>query len=361
MAARSGCTTQQDIPGEVKELSTAEEAERIDPDGPAPAVSVVIPVYNSENYVEQAIHSILDQTFRDMEVIVVNDGSTDRSGEVIKAIGDPRIRYIEQKNTGLPGALNTGLKAARAALIARHDHDDVALPTRIEEQVAYMQAHPEVGALGTWATVTDMELRPRTALRHPTSHAYLRFFLLFDSPFVHPSMMFRRSVIGVTGPYLEDPAVYEDLEMWTRMVRVTRVSNLPKELMLYREIPTSISRNSAREERLMEQRRRNFRHEFPAIPKAILEKIIRAGMGMTSVSAHEFSTMHTMLSKLMQRYGGDATDQQNMRAFAHSMLSSFRIVPGKGRPARILDRLLKTRAFSRPVRQPWMDGKGQKP
>ena len=122
---------------------------------PPPRVSVVMPVYNAEGFVEAAARSILDQTFTDLELIAVDDGSTDGSGAILDrlAAADPRLRIVRRPNTGVTGALNDGLAAARAPLIARMDADDVSAPTRLEKQLAYLDAHPDIGLLGcAWTT-----------------------------------------------------------------------------------------------------------------------------------------------------------------------------------------------------------------
>jgi glycosyltransferase involved in cell wall biosynthesis len=117
-------------------------------DAPAPLVSVVIPTYNYARFVSEAVDSVLAQTYPSLEVVVVDDGSTDDTREVLARYGD-RIRYIYQPNAGLPAARNTGIKAARGEFIGLLDSDDVFHPRKFELQMRYMLAHPEVGMLAT--------------------------------------------------------------------------------------------------------------------------------------------------------------------------------------------------------------------
>ncbi|MBK7946176.1 MAG: glycosyltransferase [Flavobacteriales bacterium] len=197
----------------------------------APLVSVVMPVFNAERFLREAITSILEQRFTDLEFILINDGSTDGSAAIIASFTDPRITVITQANQGISAALNTGIAAARGGFIARMDADDVSHPDRIAQQVAFLQAHPDIGMLGTWATVEDEHGNRTGELEHPTDDARIRYALLFDSPFVHPSMMVRGALFQRTGGYDSDPAIFEDHDLWSRMILHTRAANLPAHLL----------------------------------------------------------------------------------------------------------------------------------
>ena len=177
-----------------------------------PSVSVVMPVYNEERYLPQAIESILGQTYQDIEVIIVNDGSSDRSEDIILSYHDPRIRYVKQDNRGLAVSLNHGLSLARGEYIARMDADDVSFPLRLERQVSFLENNAAYVLVGTWAEIWSEEQKTRRIHKHPSSDALLRTFLLFDNPFVHSSVMFRTEVArriggyaaGDTGRFAED-------------------------------------------------------------------------------------------------------------------------------------------------------------
>ena len=210
----------------------------------SPLVSVVLSVRNGAADLPKAIDTILTQTFADLELIVINDGSTDRTAAILDGIRDARVRVIHQDNMGLAAALNRGVALARGRYIARQDHDDWAKPTRLEKQVAFLDAHPEYAIVGTRAEIWVGDEKTKRTHDHPTDNAALQFELLFDNPFVHSSMMLRKSALDVVGGYSTDRSRQppEDYELWSRLARRYRVANLPERLTIYREVQRSISR-----------------------------------------------------------------------------------------------------------------------
>jgi glycosyltransferase involved in cell wall biosynthesis len=278
----------------------------------------------------------------------VNDGSTDGSGALIQAFSDPRIRYIEQPNQGVVAALNAALAMARGEFIARQDADDVSFPERIERQVAFLKANPDVGLLGTWATVTDPHAKPIGSLRHPVSHAAITYALLFDSALVHPTVMFRRSLLNAVGPYSADPLIFEDHAMWNSMVQVTRAANLPIELLRYREVAVSASRIAGREARTVEQRRRELKRFFPQAEDRLVELLSWTGLRHSPVSWKELRELRSMLKTIMQRIGGGHDERSFMRKDAHGRLMGFHLVKGTGLFSRAMDRICKTIALNWP-------------
>ena len=211
----------------------------------APKLSIILPVYNGLPYLAEAINSILHQTLQDFELIIINDGSTDGSGELIGQINDARVRYYRQSNRGLAATLNRGIALARGQYIARQDQDDVSFPLRLEKQAGFLDAHPDVGMVGMAAEIWVGDVRTDRQLRHPSDDASIRFGLLFDNYFVHSSVMIRRSVLEEVGGYSEDLSRQppEDYELWSRVMRSYQVANLPEVLMAYRELPGSMSRS----------------------------------------------------------------------------------------------------------------------
>jgi glycosyltransferase involved in cell wall biosynthesis len=209
-----------------------------------PLVSVLMPVYNGAADLRRALDTVLGQTFRDFEVIAINDGSKDESAALLDAVDDPRVRVIHQDNMGLAATLNRGLAMARGGLIARQDQDDLSHPERFAKQVAYLNAHPDCILLGTAAEIWVGDEPTERSHDHPTEHALLAFDLLFNNPFVHSSVMMRRdSVLGIGG-YTTDKSRQppEDYELWSRLARKGRVANLPERLLVHREVPQSMSR-----------------------------------------------------------------------------------------------------------------------
>ena len=209
-----------------------------------PVVSVVLPVYNCPKLVGQAIKSILDQTCADFELIVIDDGSTDATPDVLRRYTDSRLRLVTQSNRGLAGTLNRGIELARGRYIARQDQDDVSFSERLAKQVAYMEGHPACALLGTWAEIWRDDIKTNRVHRHPSDNATLQFELLLDNPFVHSSVMIRTTALECVGAYSTDPGRQppEDYELWSRIARQFEIANLPEILHAYREIEGSMSR-----------------------------------------------------------------------------------------------------------------------
>lgn len=213
----------------------------------SPEVSVLLPVYNGAADVERAVASILAQTYTDFELLIINDGSADNSADVLARFDDPRIRLVHQDNCGLAATLNRGCVMAKGEFIARQDQDDLSHPTRLEKQVAYMRSNPDCALLGTWAEIHVGDEPAGRSHEHATEHGLICFELLFNNPFVHSSVMFRRDVVLEIGGYTTDPARQppEDYELWSRIARSYRVANLPEKLLIYREVAQSMSRAGA--------------------------------------------------------------------------------------------------------------------
>jgi glycosyltransferase involved in cell wall biosynthesis len=198
-------------------------------------------VYNGEPWLGEAVDSILDQTFEDFELIVVDDGSNDGTPETLSRRAGPRLEVIRQRQTGQTPALNRALGQARAPLIARMDADDVALPERLARQVAFLGAHPSVGLLGTGCHEISPEGGILSTHVPPVDDGTLRRALIRKNPFIHSAVMFRRSVLDAAGLYDEGFVVAQDYDLWLRMSRVTLLANLPDPLVLRRRTPGQLS------------------------------------------------------------------------------------------------------------------------
>jgi len=217
-----------------------------------PAVSVIMAVYNGAEYVEDAIESILEQTCSDFEFIIINDGSTDRTHEIICKYNDPRIRLINQENTGLTRALNVGLSLARGRYIARIDADDISLPERLEKQVALFEKNKDVVLQGSLFCLINVK-NGRLYFKHlPNTERKLRLFLaLRGTPFRHSTVMFRRSVVEKVGVYNEKYVTAQDYEYWIRIAAQHRIAMLPEYLCLARDnIDESIVSSRSRRNQL---------------------------------------------------------------------------------------------------------------
>ena len=203
-----------------------------------------MPVYNGLPYLSASIDSVLNQTFTDFELIIINDGSTDESRSVLDNIKDPRVRCFSQANRGLAATLNRGIELSNGQFIARQDQDDISFPERLQSQLAFLKLHPEIGMVGTAAEIWVDNAPSGRVLRHSTSDPALKFDLLFDNYFVHSSILIRRSVLDSIGGYSEDKSRQppEDYELWSRVMRRFEIANLPDVLIAYREVSTSMSR-----------------------------------------------------------------------------------------------------------------------
>ena len=190
-----------------------------------PAVSVLMSVHDGAPLVADAVASVLGQTAGDLELIVVDDGSTDATPDLLSAVRDPRLRVLRQERTGLTRALNAGLARAAAPLVARLDADDVALPERLERQRAFLAREPAVGVLGTAAREVDSRGALVRIVRPPLDDAALRHALIRANPFVHSSVMLRRALLEQAGGYDATLPVAQDYDLWMRLARLARLAN----------------------------------------------------------------------------------------------------------------------------------------
>ena len=202
-----------------------------------PLVTVIMPVYNGEAYIREAIDSILSQTFGDFELLILNDGSSDRSAAIVKSYQDPRIRLIENPtNLGLIPTLNRGLQLARGMFIARMDCDDRSLPQRFVRQLEFLRAHPNVGICGAWMEAIGE--REGYIWRYPIEPERIRASLLFESVLAHPSVMMRRELLERHG--LCYSVTYQDAEdygLWFEAAQHFALANLSEVLVQYRKHP----------------------------------------------------------------------------------------------------------------------------
>jgi glycosyltransferase involved in cell wall biosynthesis len=212
--------------------------------GRNPTVSVILPVYNAERYLTDAVESILGQTFKDFEFLIINDGSTDGSGAILDryAKQDSRIRLWHRENSGYVSALNFMLGEAKTGLIARMDADDVAMPGRFEVQVAALAEDPGLVLVGGQIELIDADSRRLGVLAQPLSHEEIdEFHLRGHTSVCHPMAMFRRDAVLRVGGYREELILAEDLDLWLRLAEVGRLRNLPEVVLQYRVHDQSVS------------------------------------------------------------------------------------------------------------------------
>ena len=206
-----------------------------------PLVSVLMPVYNGEQFLHEAIESILQQTYLNFELLIINDGSTDSSERIILSYPDTRIKYVKnESNIKLIATLNKGFALAQGKYIVRMDADDYSVKERLQKQVAFMEANPEVTLAGSWfETIGD---EPSRVVKYESDVTFIRFKMLYQTQFCHPSVILRKSVTDQMPVLFDRDYIHaEDYELFSRIAYAFRVSNLPEVLLKYRTHSGNVS------------------------------------------------------------------------------------------------------------------------
>ncbi len=222
-----------------------------------------MPAYNAGKYIGEAIASVLEQTFADFELLIIDDGSFDDTLAIIRGFTDPRIRLITQENKGISDALNMGLQEARGCYIARFDADDVCFPDRLARQVVYLDGHPTylvIGSDAEYIAANGEHLFDFTCAGH--SHRELLDNLYKTCPFIHSAVMYRKDAILRAGGYCKDAHNFEDYLLWVKLVRNGKCLNLSEPLIKVRINPDSVTIDE-------QWRGKRFRH--------LKQQIIRRG------------------------------------------------------------------------------------
>jgi len=199
-------------------------------------LTVLLPVFNGEQYIVEAVESILNQTLTNFELLIINDGSTDNTQAIIEgfAARDARVRMVSRENRGLIATLNQGLALSKTDLIVRMDADDVALPDRLERQACFMAEHPDIAVCGTAMVFYETGEEKRL----PEDHDALRALSLFNTPVFHPTVIMRKSCVLAVGGYSNSAPCAEDFDLWERMQHAGfRFANLGAVLLRYRVHP----------------------------------------------------------------------------------------------------------------------------
>jgi glycosyltransferase involved in cell wall biosynthesis len=204
-----------------------------------PYVTVLMPVYNGEKYLKEAIESILAQTYSNFEFLIINDGSIDASEEIILSYNDQRIRYIKnERNLKLIATLNKGLELSKGEFIVRLDADDIAREDRIEKQLNFLMSHEDYGLVGSWCKVINSDKK----ITYHVDHEDLIFAMALYCPFIHPSIMIRKSILIENQLKFSENFLHaEDYELWSRIILITKVANIPDFFTFYREHEAQIS------------------------------------------------------------------------------------------------------------------------
>ena len=247
----------------------------------SPLVSVVMPVYNAERYLTEAIESILAQTFTDFEFFIVDDGSEDKSAAIIRehADRDGRIRLIQlAEHSGVASARNAGLAAANGEFIANMDSDDISLPERLQKQVSFLQSNPEVGAVSVDSRVVYEDLRHRNNREAPRLHALILLdHYIGDPSFQHAAIMMRRDLVLAVGAYDLSLQYSIDLDLMTRLLGRTLFASIGEYLYIYRRRANQLSshRNAKRNQDVQLVYQRRLERLWGEAPRETLDRFSR--------------------------------------------------------------------------------------
>ena len=209
-----------------------------------PRISILMPVWNGEKFLAAAVDSVLAQTFTDFELLVIDDGSTDRTPEILRACPDPRLRVLRLDHAGIVVALNHGLAEAKADWIARLDADDLSEPRRLEIQWQAVNRHPQAVLCHSAVTFFgDVGVTPGAA-RLPRSRSFMALRLCYQCPIVHSTVVFKKELALAVGGYLPDERHAEDFSLWGRLLAQGEFVALPEKLVRFRVHDQSVSRQN---------------------------------------------------------------------------------------------------------------------
>lgn len=315
-------------------------------------VSVVMPVFNAERFVGEAIESILTQTHPHFEFLILNDGSTDRTEEIVKSFDDQRIRYSKSAlNLGLVSQLNSGLDKSTGKYIARMDADDIAMPNRLERQVLFMESHPEIGVSGSNVVSFNTNRRYFKSIM-PEAHDEICTHFLFGNSIYHPSIMIRRSVLLTHGVrYKIGTDTSEDYVLYVDLHEKTKLANLQEVLLNYRLHAANVSKTNRKgQQEIIDVKRREYVSKFlreldPSRTNKLVDDHF-AICGKALSSTHDVSDLMSWVFFL-----NSVNDRKKMfesqsfaRGVAHYLYRKF-VGDGKTDVATLTTWLLRHKAF----------------
>lgn len=272
-----------------------------------PLISVALPVYNGEKYLEEAIDSILAQTCTDFELIIIDDGSTDDSLKILREYEkrDSRIHLISRENKNLVTTLNQIISLARGKWIARMDQDDIALPHRFARQLEWLE-QTEADICGSW--VQFFGTADKRILKHPQSDAALKMEILFGCPFAHPTVMMKTSLAKLL-PYDDAWEKCEDYDLWERAARVGwKMTNVPEILLRYRQHAAQISTATLDKQQELTQKIRRRYWTFNAEKLGLQDAWITEVLKLREAAPKDVNmdAVDAAFMELLQRNQGEA-------------------------------------------------------
>jgi glycosyltransferase involved in cell wall biosynthesis len=293
-----------------------------------PLISIVLPVYNARDYLLDSVASIIEQSHRDWELICINDGSTDGSGNLLDWLAqqDARIQVIHQPNTGIVEALNRGCSLASAPLICRMDADDIAMPSRLQQQATYLRNHPTCIVVGSAILEVDAESDPLRISRLATEHDRILDDLLHRrTGHFHPTTMFRAEAFEAVGGYRTAFQWVEDHDLWLRLAQRGKLANLPEVLLCYRQHATSVCwQRSAQQRNLMNELLKDaYRARGADMPESLIVESTRtrseAGPGKWARAASKGGYPRSVYKHLQLLFKSKARPAYKARMAAEAM------------------------------------------
>lgn len=285
-----------------------------------PRLSVIIPVFNGQEFIKESVSSILRQSFSDFELLVIDDGSTDQTLKILEEMShhDARMMVFSRKNKGLVFTLNELLEKSTTDLVARMDADDVSLPDRFRAQVDFLDKNPDVVLVGSSVQLIDSKGRYLTTLSSPLNDAEIQNSLLQGHASVcHPASMFRRESVVAAGGYRQDFYPAEDLDLFLRLGELGKVANISKPLLRYRIHQDSISGKNILEQREAAKKSCTGAELRRKMPESLFEAGAPWRPGNDKKSRHEF----------LLRYGWWAYSSGQMRTSFIYGLKGVRLLP----------------------------------
>lgn len=266
-------------------------------------ISVIMPVYNGEKYIKEAIESILNQTYKKFEFIIINDCSTDNTEAIIKSYDDPRIVYIKNENNlGVAASLNNGLKIAKGEFIARMDADDITVSERLYLQLDFMNKHSDIGICGT--NMGSFIESPDNILNEINYSEYdenIKVNMLFRQVFSHPTVMIRTNILLDNNiKYNESYDKAEDYKLWYDILKVSKAHNLQKLLYLYRLHNNQVTKNSVTEVRRSALKVRNALFDDMNIDEKYRETYINLSYGQRKYSMTEYKQVKRFFNEFLK-------------------------------------------------------------
>lgn len=289
-----------------------------------PLVSIIMPVYNGDRYLKEAIDSIVKQSFTDFEFIIINDGSTDKSEEIISSYDDIRIVYIKNpENYKLIKTLNIGFSIAKGNYICRMDADDVSMPDRLEVQVDFMENHPEYVMAGSYVNKIDELGQRKNTIEYYTKDEDLRFAMIYYCPFIHPSMILRNDILKKNNHQFREEYIHaEDYHLWTILAEKGKVANIPLYLLEYRvhsqQISALHSEFQNKQMKLIQQE--YLKRLFPSYSSEIISFIFNKDISSLGIKYNNYFLVN-VIKELFHAHSNSAMGRYLVKRWKHLIQS----------------------------------------